>query len=516
MADIRQAIEYAKKDPESSFAKELRKRIESGQMDKELVSAGLKPMKPVEPNALERVVTGIQEKGAEVADIITDPTKTPLEAGIGATAKAFSAISSTAYNALPDTLRTGLDKIAGGIGKGFDYLTDKIASSEFLQEAVQGDTSKLQSALKIASDLGIISGELLGTQGAVKTGELVQKGALKTGEKIVDVAKQIPEKARQALQAPKEKLIEFIAPEADDFTKTILKETTPDEVDNYLRIQEKASVDPRSLTPYEIVGDKIADATKKLEAMKNEIGAKKAQFVEPLRGGLEIFETKGFVDDLVSLKNKTSSDLKGFVQDIIDEAKNLKTKGGVDKFIDNIQDKIYRSGKDLTLPKGSALEKQLRGILGKMNNELKKTLPKEYSALNKQFSDLQKATTALNTALGETIEGVATRGGSLVKQFFSPSGRKAKELFDFIKTNTGIDLAKDATLARYVMELFDDPRARSLLGGEIPTSISGVINKVIDFGVEKTGVGKKLQETMREGAVRKAKQLTTTNTQKLP
>ncbi len=42
MADIKTAIDYAKANPDSTFATELRTRIESGKMDKELIAAGLK------------------------------------------------------------------------------------------------------------------------------------------------------------------------------------------------------------------------------------------------------------------------------------------------------------------------------------------------------------------------------------------------------------------------------------------------------------------------------------------
>lgn len=41
MANIQEAIEYSKKNPTSSFANELKRRIESGQMDNELKAAGL-------------------------------------------------------------------------------------------------------------------------------------------------------------------------------------------------------------------------------------------------------------------------------------------------------------------------------------------------------------------------------------------------------------------------------------------------------------------------------------------
>ena len=94
----------------------------------------------------------------------------------------------------------------------------------------------------------------------------------------------------------------------------------------------------------------------------------------------------------------------------------------------------------------------------------------------------------------------------MIKQFFSPSGSKAKELFDFIKTQTGIDLAQDATLAKYAMELFNDSRAKSILEG-LPTSREGVVNKVIDFMVDKTGLGEGIQKAIRNASISNAKDL---------
>lgn len=533
------------------------------------------------PSTFERVKTGIEKKGEKIVDILTDTNKNPLQAGVEATATGFSALSSTVYNALPDSARQALDKIGGGLGKGFNYLTDKISNSQFLQEAMQGDTAKLTDALKIASDLGLISGEIAGAKGVADVGNLavntVKKGVEKITTPTVNIKGQkytleqlhnqrnLDSKFFESLtpdeqlkwanfdkvqsaklnldnaiknKAPKtdiedlkqiyknelsskevmkvsdpvelrDRLVEFASPDADDATKTILKESTPDEIDRFVKLQEKATIDPRATTPYESVGDDLSIALKELNKIKKEIGVKKADFLSPTKAGLDPFDTKNFIDDLTVLKNRTSKDLKPFVQKIIDEAKTVKTKGGMDRFIDDVQDKLYRSGKDLTLPQGSALDKQLRGVVEKANNSLKATLPPEYSALNAEYSKLIKATTALNKSLGEVVDGVSTRGGSLVKQFFSPNGRKAKVLFEYVKQNTGIDLAKNATLAKYVMELYQDPRVNTLLGGNIPTSVSGIINQLIDFGVEKSGIGKTIQKTLREGAIKKAKSLTT-------
>jgi hypothetical protein len=75
----------------------------------------------------------------------------------------------------------------------------------------------------------------------------------------------------------------------------------------------------------------------------------------------------------------------------------------------------------------------LKKIIGKYNGTLKDSLPSSYSKLNSQISERLDVLDVLNKSLGETIDGVSTRGAGLVKQFFSPAGTKTKEVFKFIK-----------------------------------------------------------------------------------
>ena len=308
-----------------------------------------------------------------------------------------------------------------------------------------------------------------------------------------------------------QKALDFISADPEKKVATILKESTPEQLDNYLGIAEKAASDPRIATPFEVVGNKLSDTTKILETRLKDIGARKSAVIEPMREGLGSFkkETTPLIQKLTSLKNsftEIDASNKSKVQAIINDAKTIATKKDADAFIDKAQNALYVGNVDMTIPRGSALDKQLRGIIGEYNTSLKNALPEEYGALNKQYSDLIDSLDVINRSLGEVVEGVPVRGASLIKQFFSPSGTKAKEIFEFVKkeTNGEIDLAKDATLAKFSMDLFDDPRSRSLLAGigDIPTTLGGVATKV----AEKLG-GEKLQEAMRGSTIRKAKEI---------
>lgn len=363
-----------------------------------------------------------------------------------------------------------------------------------------------------AQQVGYVAGTLLPVEravGGVEMGLNLLKGTTKGTKTAFDAVSNLSKTGTNNLAA---KAVDFISADPEKKVATILKESTPQELDNYLSIAEKASADPRVATPFEVVGNKLSDTTKVLQEKLSEIGKAKSDIIQPMREGLDSFkkETTPLIQKLTSLKNSFGEIEKGSkakVQAIINDAKTVSTKLDADTFIDKVQNALYSGNMDMTIPRGSALDKQLRGIIGEYNSSLKSSLPKEYSQLNEQYSKLIDSLDTINRSLGEVVEGVPVRGASLIKQFFSPSGTKAKEIFDFVKkeTNGQIDLAKDSTLAKFSMDLFEDPRSRSLLQGigDIPTSVPQIVGKV----AEKLG-GERLQEAMKKSTIRKAKGIT--------
>lgn len=422
--------------------------------------------------------------------------------GAGGVSRAVGdVVTGAVKTALPQSAETSLKAgIANTVAPVMetDFVKNIMAGYEALDEKSKRD---IDAKLGVAS----LASEFLGLGTAKRAGT----AAKNTVESAIERAARPPAVVDEIVTGTgsnaKQKLIEFIAPDVDEQTKTILKRAKPEEIDSLVEIQKKAIADPEAVTPYEVIGDKMSEATRQLQSKLKQIGAKKSELVAPAGNGLDAFNTKPFIEKLNSLKNNVASGDKALVSSILEKANAVKTKFGADKFIDEVQDVLFKGSRDNTIPKGSSVEKQLKGIIGELNSDLKKVLPPKYAQLNAEYSNIKKVVDALNSALGEVVEGVSTRGGSLVKQFFSPNGRKAKELFAYINKKTGIDLAKDATLSRYVMELYNDPRANTLLGGNIPTNVQGVIGKTADFLVEKTGIGKGLQNAAREGAISKAK-----------
>jgi len=199
---IQDALDKAKQNPNSDFASFIRKEIESGNMDAPAQKQGVdlspfgRPKLQEKKSFLDRAGENIQERGENISQAISGTEefedRSIIGRGVGATAEAFGGFSSTAYEALPETAKNALDKVGGGIGKGFNFLTDKISDSQFLQEATRGDTSKLEEALKIVSDLGIISGEALGAGETAVVANVVKGGVQKGATAIGGQVSKIP------------------------------------------------------------------------------------------------------------------------------------------------------------------------------------------------------------------------------------------------------------------------------------------------------------------------------------
>ena len=175
------------------------------------------------------------------------------------------------------------------------------------------------------------------------------KTAVKEGVETAGGAiNKIAQNAGSTTEELGSKIGDFIAPELDDRTITILKETPRSKIDEYVEIAEQASKDPRKLTPFEVVGNKLSDATKYLQKMRDAAGKAKSDIVHGLRHGLDLFETKPYVNKLVSLKNSLSIDSdKKFVQNLINRLNETKSAGSADSLVDDFsfEESGYERGK---------------------------------------------------------------------------------------------------------------------------------------------------------------------------
>ena len=65
--------------------------------------------------------------------------------------------------------------------------------------------------------------------------------------------------------------------------------------------------------------------------------------------------------------------------------------------------------------------------------------------------------------LSRVLGADADKGASLMKSLFSPTGERTRRIFQEVYDETGIDLFKEATLARFAGESVGNPNVRSLL-----------------------------------------------------
>lgn len=347
-----------------------------------------------------------------------------------------------------------------------------------------------------------VGGEGIGVAGTgVKN--LATKSASATKTAVGDIVETVATTAKNTIPKSKDAFVEFIAPNIDDTTKNVLQNTSKEKFDNVVKIAQEAT-DPTKPSTYETVAKSLSDSAKQLDSQITSLSQQKNTIISKAKTGLTNFEKetgKIILDINRALKdNKTA-------QMFIDRLKTVKTKLDADKVIDELQNVLYKGSKDMTIPVGSQEQKILKGAIGAYNNLLKSTLPTAYGKINSQIMSRLKVLSILNRSLSEVIDGVPTRGASLVKQFFSPAGAKTKTIFNYIKKTTGIDLAQDAVLAKYVGEAFGDAKIKSLLEG-IPTSANGVIDKTVDFALEKTGLNQALKNAKQSGMIKKARSLT--------
>ena len=453
---LQQAIEQAKANPTSDFAKQLRSAIESGQLDQAAAKQGVdltKYGRPVqEQNVFEKTLSNVKEF-----------VKNPIDVGkerlqnIAPSQRDFDILYGR-VNATPEEVASAKDK----------FLSSAMSFSPGgLEKSISGVTEPIKKIAKSGSDV------------------------------VSNTAKNIVPKT-------KDTFINFISPEIDDAVKNSLKKTSTQKFDEYVTAAEQAAQDQTAPSVYEKVASSIEDATLQIDKQVKSLSNQKKQIINKAKTGLADFskETgKTILDINKSLKDSTVA--KSF----IDKLKNVKTKLDADNAIDEMQDILYRGNKDMTIPVGSKEDSILKSIVGKYNSELKSSLPKSYSNINDEIAARLSTLDTLNQSLGQVVDGAPIRGAGLVKQFFSPAGTKTKQLFGFIKKTTGIDIAQEATLAKYVGEAFGDIKTRSLLEG-VPTSHSGALQKVIDFAVDKIGATKKLSEIKKAGMLEKARKIT--------
>ncbi len=459
---------------------------------------------------LQQLGVGAKTASGVIADVTTGAVKAVLpqsgenlvKQGLSEGMKGLADLTNR-YDEIKKTNPT----LAFGINAALGFTPDAALSVKDLMNGYEKlKTTNPKLAQDIDSTLGFVQlgldvtgiGE---TASLAKSG--IKKGVQMAETGVKDIAQAGSDIATGASQL-KDEAIQILAPKVDEQVKTVLQNTPTEKFDKVVQIAKESAANAEAPSTFEVVSQSMTDATKQLQSQTKSLAEQKATIIGKAKTGLADF-TKETGKTILDINRKLKDSKIG--QQFIEKLKGVKNKIDADKAIDEMQDILYKGNKDMTIPIGSKEDKILRGVLGEYNTTLKSTLPSSYGKINSEISNRLKAINILNRSLGETVNGVSTRGAGLVKRFFSPSGTQAKELFKYIKSTTGINLAEDATLAKYVADAFGDTKVKSLLEG-LPTSKSGIIDKTIDFALEKTGVKDVISSAKTEGMIKKARSLT--------
>lgn len=370
-------------------------------------------------------------------------------------------------------------------------------------------------ALRIAKDVeGVINiAGLFPASKAVQTGT---KTLLKTGKVIGNTSKESLLKISSNLKNNTKKITSdlansnFISP-IEPGVRNEFGKTTKNELSKYLTVAERGALDYSKPSALDVVGEVAADATKKLKNfmgtygkhignipklqanidLQKEVLASTDKFKSLLkdRAGL-IINKKGGISTMAGRLGKlTNEELKlvSFVNDKLQKLSKTPNYQAVDDFVNSVQKELFDKTSNMLIAKNSnagAIAKEITSTINKSFKNIGDS-SKRMTYSNLKYSEIADTFNTLNKLLGAN----GKNAGALMKRVFSPHDAGTKKLFENVKKITGIDLIKEATLAKYAMEKIGDARSASLLeqmnmlrgGGAI-----GLIEKAANLMLNKS------------------------------
>lgn len=278
----------------------------------------------------------------------------------------------------------------------------------------------------------------------------------------------------------------FNLSDIDPQVETALKRSSTDEVNTYFQQAKNAATDTRKPTPLEIagtkaeeahdvIGESIRKAGEGKRAILNEVADTRVSgnvindtMSEGIQKMGEKYGIKIAADGTIETQTGRIAKLDDVDAKLVSEYFAKLNKLGVsptvrqvDDFVDWAQGQLYKQSKSLsTLDSADkAVISDLKQVTGSLNGRLKTEVGNGYGEVNARLGDLLDMQDELSRSLGAD----SRKGGGLMKRLFSPTGGQTRQMFDQIYKETGIDLDKEANLARFAMDSVGDVRQKSLL-----------------------------------------------------
>lgn len=460
-----------------------------------------------------------------------------LTRGIGATATAFNTVPQAAVAIAPEPVRNVVSSVGGAIGGAFKAFTDLIGSNKQLQEFVQNNpeaTDKIMGTLQGASDLGAISGNILGAKGVadvgipttLNTASAVGNVAKNSADAVLDSASSLRKNVQAyvagknvnpQLQSSVERLTNVV-PETPGVKGTMRLENPVQTYDKYLSQSKKALTDLREDPAISEVGSKIGDAFNTVVKQRQDVGKVIGEELKTV-GKVRVPATEPKATLLSQLKdsglayNPKTGQLTSFTGSKFapEETKMLQSyvtdfnKLGDNPTVSQIDNFISRKRTELEFTKGASgvtgttnAERIIKGNLANLKDTLNpakngnKNLAKYWEA-NSTYSSLSDFLDEGQSFLGKkTQSGDFAKDASLAKssvQSILNNGKK--DWLIKLEGLTGYQALDNSVLALQAMKDAGDFRGLSLLQvlseGAVPTSQAGFTQKAIDFAIAKGG-----------------------------
>ena len=389
------------------------------------------------------------------------------------------------------------ERVEERIGEGVGAAAESVAQTAPVQAAVERFQQLPEETQR---NIGGAAGVGEGIAVAAGFGPVVQRfksvlsdtaqASLRKSDEILDAVRQknapdrqinVPEQASSLIRD-----LRFTLSDRDPQVDTVLQRSTFDDVNRHFQSARNAARDPAKPTPLEIAGDKAEEAFSAVSAARqaavqgkkdilqrvadrrvpgntiNDVMSRGIQSMND-RFGTRI-SAKGEVTQGEGRTLQFDSSDQRLVEEYFSRLNALgvsPTVRQVDDFVDWAQSQLYKQSKTISKFEVASepVVQQLQRVTGDLNTRLKDTVGGGYGEVNARISRLIELQDELSRALGAD----ARKGGGLMKRLFSPTGGNTREIFQQVRDETGIDLVKEATLARFAMEGVGDVRQKNLL-----------------------------------------------------
>ncbi|MDQ3007864.1 MAG: hypothetical protein M3R47_21100, partial [Chloroflexota bacterium] len=259
----------------------------------------------------------------------------------------------------------GLKQLGEGFGRAGQAIVDTKIGNQVTDSMARNVSPETLGAVSDVAETGL---NVTGLYGGVKS----VKGGYSYATQLMDEL-SIKSPKLQSIPDAANKLVDFISRDPEAKTATILKEMSTDKFNKYIQIAEESAIDPRKPTAYEVAGNEAGVALEKLNTRMNAVGEQKSSIIEKAKiGGLDVMsDAKAASMKVYKAFSKAEGADKALAEWVFNKLRNVKRLGEGDAVIDEIQKKIYKDSKNLTISLDKAGVKQLQSIVEEFNSAIK-------------------------------------------------------------------------------------------------------------------------------------------------